>query len=105
MYKPTKIQDFLDMVKNLSKQEILDRIDAERQVVAVQIRENKHNFEKNDFKDLMKYFRYLKSFRHLLLFEEKDLILRDKEYKRFEWVCEKLIVKKELSEKVRVIFI
>lgn len=103
--KKLLISTFLDKTKNLSKKEILDRIEAELSVVAVQIKENKHNFESNDFKDLMKYFRHLKSFRYLLENEEKDLILRDKEYKRFEWICEKLVVKGELNPKVRLLFI
>lgn len=99
-----KIQDFLNFVKNFSKSEIIVEIDKELALTSSQIKENKHNYEERYFKGLMKYYRYLKSFKYLLQNEEKDLLLRDKDYKVFEWVVEKLVLKNEIGENVRTVF-
>lgn len=102
--KASLIMLFLKKIQNLPKVEILASIETELSLTSDFIRKNKHNYENRDFKEQMKFYRELKSFRHLLLHLEKDMLLRDKDYKKFEWICEKLVLRGELSERVRFTF-
>jgi hypothetical protein len=99
------INKFLDEIKNLSREEMLERSKIEKEKVQNEVKENRHANETDFFQDLLRYYVGLKGLVYFLEYEERHETIPPKVFRRFEWIATKLIQKGEMDKKVLILFI
>lgn len=98
------INEFLDLIKNLSLDEMLEKAKSEKDLVALEIRNYAGNRDYPDFKAKMKYYGNLKGFIFFLEKNEQSETVYPPVFMRFEWIARKLVKRGDLNEEVLDLF-
>ena len=103
-WRKSFINEFLDSIKSLSREEMLKLSIQERDKIQLFVKENRHDNEKRYFQDQLHYYSNLKGLVFFLEKEERPENIYPPVFKRFEWIARKLIKREEMSITVLDLF-